>query len=128
MKRSCAWGSRDNDPRVLNPRVLLVDRTASALVYLHDGANGEDYDACVQINWEGETAHLHSLTGSGFYLAYDKFMDLLRARGIRFVEAEVREPHAKLIEKLAERSGCKLERLSHTTVVGVDLVKIRLTL
>jgi hypothetical protein len=113
---------------VLNPRVLLVDRTASALVYLHDGANGEDYDACVQINWEGETAHLHSLTGSGFYLAYDKFMDLLRARGIRFVEAEVREPHAKLIEKLAERSGCKLERLSHTTVVGVDLVKIRLTL
>ena len=128
MKRANTWGGDATSVPALNPRVLLVDRTSSALVYLHEGANGDDYDACVQVNWEGETAHLHSLTGSGFYLAYNKFVEMLKNRGVKFVEAEVREPHARLIEKLAEKNHDSVEHISHTTVASVQLVKIRIIL
>lgn len=125
MKRTNAWGQHDNIP-TLNPRVLLVDRTASALVYLHEGSNGEDYDACVQISWVGETAHLHSLTGSGFYLAYDKFAELLRNRGVKYIEGEVRTPHLRLLQQLAEKRGGTVEILGTTTLAGVLLTKMRI--
>lgn len=133
MKRISAWGQHIDDVHVLKPRVLIIDRCASALLYLHEGANGDDYDACVQIEWHGETAHLHSLTGSGFYLAWEQFSDLLRQRGVKEITAEVREPHARLIERLVAKHGGDMARTGSTQIKKPDgssvcLVKIRVAL
>lgn len=106
----------------LAPRVRVLLRDVSLLIYLHEGVHCEDYDACCQVQILGGTrGHMHSLTGSGFYLAWDKIIEAARGLHLETLEGYVREPHARLIERLATRRGASVVVQEPIAVHGMDM-------
>ena len=91
----------------LEPRVESSVRSASIRVYLHPGS--DDYDACCQIVLYGPRAWLHSITGAGFYLAWDEIMAECRKLGAREIAGYVMPAHARLLRRVAKRGGHEVE-------------------
>lgn len=109
----------------LEPRVESSVRSASIRIYLHPGS--DDYDACCQIVLYGPRAWLHSITGAGFYLAWDEIMAECRKLGAKEVAGYVMPAHARLLRRVAKRSGHDVEfhEEAHEEAYGRSMVWVR---
>ena len=86
----------------LKPHVETSVRDISLRIYLHDS---EDYDACCQAQLLGTNAWIHSITGSGFYMAMNEIIAKFKELGIKKLSGYARAPHVRLMQRMSEKAG-----------------------
>jgi hypothetical protein len=91
----------------LNPRVESTVREISLRVYLH--SNDDDYDASCQVQILNTTGFVHSITGSGFYLALNLLFNECRKYGLKTLTGFVLKPHARLLKMQAAKLSVSVE-------------------
>lgn len=109
----------------LAPRVESSVRAVSLRIYLHPG---DDYDACCQMQIYGDRGLLHSIAGAGFYLAWTQICAEAHRLGVASLEGYVREPHARLIERMARQHGQTALIADTREVFGRDMRWVQVVL